>query len=105
MEIQQQEKESLAVFIHHFKTETRCYIFTNDTATIRIFLKGLRNAHSLASRIYRKDPQTQKDTITKVEKLNAAKQLTAAILPSSTVNMMSNEDDHCFLCQEPGHIT
>ena len=34
-----------------------------------------------------------KDAITEVEKLNAAQQLTATILPSSTVNMMSNEDD------------
>ena len=70
--------------------------FTNDTATIRIFVKGLRNTQSLVARIYEKDPQTLKDAITEVEKLNPAQQLTATILPSSTVNMMSNEDDQCF---------
>ena len=31
-------------------------------------------------------------------------QLTATILPSSMVSMMSNKDDQCFQCQEPGHI-
>ena len=34
-------------------------------------LKPLRNAHSLVARIYEKDPQTLKDTITEVEKLSA----------------------------------
>ena len=53
-------------------------------------------------RIHEKDPQTLKDSITKVKKLNAAKQLTATNLPPSMVNMMSN-DDQCFQCQEPGH--
>ena len=64
----------------------------NDTATIRIFIKGLRDTHSLAANIYVKNPQTLKNAITEVEKLNAA-QLTATIIPSSTVNLMSNEDD------------
>ena len=83
--------------------EAKCCNFTNDTATIRIFVKGLRNAHSLAANIYEKDPQTLKDAITGVEKFNAA-QLTTTIIPSSKVNMMSNEDYQCFQCQEPGHI-
>ena len=105
MDIQQWEKESLAAYVHQFKTEAKCCNFTNDTATIRIFIKGLWNAHSLAAIIYEKDPQTLKDVITEVEKLNAAQQLTTTILPSSMVNMMSNEDDQCFQCQEPEHIT
>ena len=46
--------------------------FTNDAVTIRIFVKGLKNAHSLAVCIYEKDPQTLTDAITKVEKLNTA---------------------------------
>ena len=58
-----------------------------------IFVKGLRNAHSLAVQIYEKDPHTLKDSITEVEKLNAAQQLTTTIIPSSLVNMMSNKDD------------
>ena len=73
--------------------EAKCCNFTNDAASIRIFLKGLRNPQSLVARIYIKDPQTLKDAITEVEKLNAAQQLTATILPSSMINMMSNEDD------------
>ena len=44
------------------------------------------------------------DAITEVEKLNAALQLTMTIIPSSMVNMMSNEEDWYFQCQEPGHI-
>ena len=65
----------------------------DETATIRIFVKELKNAHSLAARIYEKDPQTLKDAITEVEKLNAAQQLTVTIIPSSMVNMMSNKED------------
>ena len=44
MEIQQKEKESLAVYIHQFKREANRCKFNNDAATIRIFIKGLRNA-------------------------------------------------------------
>ena len=44
------------------------------------------------------------DAVTEVEKLNAAQQLTTATISSSTVNMMSNEEDWCFQCQELGHI-
>ena len=65
----------------------------NDTTTIRIFIRGLKNTHSLAARIYEKDPQTLTDAITEVEKLNAAKQLTTTLIPSSMVNIMLNEED------------
>ena len=105
MDKQQQEKESLAAYVHQFKMEAKCCYFTNDAATIRIFIKWLNDTHSLAARIYEQDPQPLKDAITKVEKPNAAKQFTTTILPSSMVNMMPNEDDQCFQCQEPGHIT
>ena len=44
------------------------------------------------------------DAISEGEKLNAAQQPTMTIIPSSAVNMMSNEEDCCFQCQEPGHI-
>ena len=44
IDIQQKDKESLATYIHRFKREaTRCN-FTNNAATIRIFVKGLKNA-------------------------------------------------------------
>ena len=66
----------------------------NDAATIRIFIKGLKNAHSLATHMYKKGPQTLSDAIYKVEKLNAVQQLTTTIIPPSTVNMMSNDEDY-----------
>ena len=104
MEIQQKEKESLTTYIHHFKREAKRCNFTNNSATIRIFFKGLKHVHTLATKIYEKGPQTVTDTISEVEKLQAAQQLTATLIPPSTVNVMSNEEDHCFQCQEAGHI-
>ena len=104
MEIQQWEKESLAAYIHQFKTEAKRHNFTNDAATIRIFIKGLKNAHNLATHIYEKGPQTLTDAISKVEKLNAIQQLTAMIIAPSTVNVMFHEEDCCFQCQEQGYI-
>ena len=59
---------------------------------------------TLATRIYEKGPQTLADAVSEVEKFQAAQQLTATLIPSSTVNVMSNEEDHCFQCQEAGHI-
>ena len=53
MEIQQKEKESLTTYIHHFKREAKRCNFTNNTATIRIFVKGLKHAHCLATQIYK----------------------------------------------------
>ena len=104
MEIQQKEKEFLTAYIHHFKTEAKRCNFTKNAATIRILVKGLKNAHSLAARINGKGPQTLTDAISEVEKLQAAQQLTATLTPSSTVNIMSHEEDHCFQCQGSGHI-
>ena len=48
MEIKQKEKESLAAYIHHFKTEAKRCNFTNNTAIITIFVKGLKNTHTLS---------------------------------------------------------
>ena len=56
MEIQQQEKESLAAYVHQFKTEAKRWNFMNDAGTIVIFIKGLKNAHILATCIYEKGP-------------------------------------------------
>ena len=52
----------------------------------------------------KKELKTLTDAISKVEKLQAAQQLTATSLPSSTVNVMFHEEDQCFQCQELGHI-
>ena len=88
------------MYIHQSKTEAKKCNFTNNATTIKIFIKGLKNAHSLATHIYEKGPQTLTDAISEVEKLNAVQQLTAMIIPPSTVKMMSNEEDCCFQCQE-----
>ena len=104
MEIQQKDKESLAAYINQFKREADRCKFNNDAATIRVFIKGLRNAHTLATRVYEKGPQSLADAIREVEKLQAAQQLTATLLPSSSVNVMSSNDDKCFQCQKSGHM-
>ena len=42
----------------------------NDAATISLFIKGLKNAHSLATHINEKGPQMLSNAISKVKKLN-----------------------------------
>ena len=98
MDIQQKEKESLAACIHCFKREASRCKFDNDAATMRIFIKGLKNAYTLATKVYEKGPQSLADTIKEVEKLQAAQQLTSTLRPPSSVNIMSSDDDKCFQC-------
>ena len=62
---------------------------------IRIFVNGLKFTHTLATHVYEKGPQTLADTKSEVEILQAVQQLTATLLPSSTVNVMSHEE--CFI--------
>ena len=104
MEIQQNDKKSLAAYIHRFKREAKRCNFNNSAAMIQIFIKGLKNTNTLAAHVYKKEPQTLADTISEVETLQAAQQLSATLLPSSTVNVMSSEDDKCLQCQESGHM-
>ena len=104
MDIQQTDKESLATYVHRFKWEASRCKFNNDAATIRIFLKGLKNAHTIATKVYEKGPQTLTEAIREVEKLQAAQQLTSTLLPTSLVNTMSSDNDRCFQCQEVGHM-
>ena len=49
IDIQQTDKESLAAYVHRLKWEASRCKFNNDATTIRIFLKGLKNAHTLAT--------------------------------------------------------
>ena len=91
MDNQQWEKESLAAYVNRFKMKAKRCKFTNDVATIRIFIIGLKNVHSLATHIYENSPQMLTDTISEVEKLNAAQQLTTTIVLPSTVNVMSTK--------------
>ena len=104
MGIQQTDKESLATYVHRFKREANRYKFNNDATTIRIFLKGLKNAHTIATKVYEKGPQKLAETIREVEKLQAAQQLTSSLLPASSVNTMSSDHEKCFQCQEVGHM-
>ena len=67
-------------------------------------LKGLKNAHTLATKVYEKGPQSLSDTIKEVEKLQAAQQITLTLLPTSLVNTMSSANDKCFQCQVTGHM-
>ena len=104
MDIQQTDKESLATYVHRFKREANRCKFDNDAATIRIFLKGLKNVHTIVTKVYEKGPQTLAEEIGEVEKLQAAQQLTSFLLPVSSVNTMSSDQERCFQCQEVGHM-
>ena len=104
MDIQQTDKESLATYVHRFKWEANRCKFNNDATTIRIFLKGLKNAHTIATKVYEKDPQTLSEAIKEVKNLQAAQQITSSLLPTSSVNTMSGDTDRCFQCQEIDHM-
>ena len=104
MDIQQTDKESLATYVHRFKREANRCKFDNDAATIRIFLKGLKNVHVIATKVYEKGPQTLTEAIREVEKLQAAQQLTSSLLPVSSVKIMTTDQERCFQCQEVGHM-
>ena len=82
MDIQQTDKESLATYVHRFQWEASRCKFNNDTTTIRIFLKGLKNAHAIATKVYEKGPQTSTEAIKEVEKLQATQQITSTHLPT-----------------------
>ena len=51
MDIQQTDRESLATYVHIFKQEASRCKFNNDATTIRIFLKWLKNAHTIATKV------------------------------------------------------
>ena len=104
MDIQQSNKESLAAYVHRFKREASRCKFNNDAATIRIFLKGLKNAHTVATKVCKKGPQTLAETIKEVERLKVVQQITSTLLPTSSVNTMSSDNDKCYQCQETGHM-
>ena len=54
MEIQQKDQESLAAYKHRFKREAERCNFNDNAATIQIFVKGLKNAPTLAAHAYKK---------------------------------------------------
>ena len=59
----QTEKESLAAYVHRFIWEANRCRFDNDAGTIGIFIKGLKNAQTLATKVYEKGPQSLAETI------------------------------------------
>ena len=67
MEIEQNDKESLAAYIHRFKREPKRCNFTNNATKIWIFVKVLKNALTLAACVHKKGPQTLADTISEVK--------------------------------------
>ena len=92
--------------------------FTNTITTIRIFVKGFKNAHNC---IYEKGPQTLTDAISVVERLHATQQLTAHTyyphnecnvscrgflfsMPGIRSHSMSLPQCTMFECDEYGHI-
>ena len=104
MDIQQTDKESLATYVHRFKWEANRCKFNNDATTIRIFLKGLKNVQTIATKVYKKGPQTLTEAIKEVKKLQAIQQITSTLLPTSSVNTMSSDNDRCFQCHEISHM-
>ena len=56
------------------------------------------------TKVCEKGPQTLAETKREVEKLQAAQQLTSSLLPVSSVNVMSSDQERCFQCQEVGHM-
>ena len=58
MEIQQKDIETLAAYVHCFKTAAKWYAFDNDTGAIGIFVKGLLDVYTTRAKMYEKDPQT-----------------------------------------------
>ena len=60
--------------------------------------------HIIATKVYEKGAQTLTEAIREVEKLQAAQQLTSSLLPTSSVNVMTTNEEKCFQCQEVGHM-
>ena len=71
--------------------------FNNNATIISIFVKGLRDTHNIAGKVYEKDLQALSEVIKLVEKLNTAQHI-APTLSSLMVSMMSN-DDNCLFAE------
>ena len=52
--------------------------------------------HTIVTKVYEKGPQTLSEAIKEVEKLQVAQQITSTLLPTSSVNTMSSDNDRCF---------
>ena len=61
-----QQKEQVAAYVHHFKWEASRCKFDNDATTIRGFIKGVKNAHTLVTKVYEKGLQSLAEAIREV---------------------------------------
>ena len=55
MDIQQKDKRIFSSLHTQIQKEEKRCNFTNNAATIRIFVKGLTSAHTLAAHVYERD--------------------------------------------------
>ena len=104
MDIQQTDRESLATYVHRFKWKASRCKFNNDTATIQIFLKGLKNAHTIATKVIWKGTSNFNRSNKGSQKLQATQQITSRLIPTLLVNNMSVIITGVFQCQEVGHM-
>ena len=79
MEIRQ-DRDSLPAYIHRFRKDMKKASFTDTTAAIGIFLKGLTRAPILAPKVYEKNPTTLDEAISIVENVQAAVDATVSIM-------------------------
>ena len=56
----------------------------------------IKNAHTIATKVYKKGLQTLAEAIKEVEKLQATQQITSTLLPTLLVNTISSDNDRCF---------
>ena len=54
--------------------------------------------------MYERGSQSLADTIKEAEKLQAAQQIALTLLPTSSVNTMSSDNDKGFQCQETSNM-
>ena len=93
MEIRQ-GKDSLPAYVHRFRKDMKKASFTDTTAAIGIFLKGLTKAAILAPKVYEENPTTLDEAITIVENAQAAVDATTAIIkeePQRVTQITSQE--------------
>ena len=93
MEIKQ-GKDSLPAYVHRFRKDMKKASFTDTTAAIGIFLKGLTKATILAPKVYEENPTTLDEAITIVENAQAAVDATTAIIkeePQRVTQITSQE--------------
>ena len=72
MEIQQKDSETLAAYVHHFKTEAKGCDFNSNTTAICFFHQGSLGYAQYCRKGVWKESQTLLEVIKQVENLNMA---------------------------------